>query len=135
MLGYHASRGDASMLAYSRDAMAGPLRHLEKVIEDVRKGVFDPDATRSGRFRASRVEEGSAGPSNPGEEIGRGVKRTAPTSGKEELVIQVVKKKLHMVQGAGRTKCGRKITMLYSKFQDDEARTARMAFCDGCLAA
>ena len=51
-LGYHVRPGDRSMESYSRDSMAGPLRCFTAVIEDIRKGVFVPDASRSGHYPA-----------------------------------------------------------------------------------
>lgn len=56
MLGYHAERGDTSVMTYSRDNMAGPLRAYELVLHDIRRGVFFPDSTRSGMFKGSRAE-------------------------------------------------------------------------------
>ena len=50
LLGYHAAAGDKSMLTYSRDAMAGPLREMARVVRDIKAGVFRPDTTRSGYF-------------------------------------------------------------------------------------
>ena len=50
MLGYHAAPKDKSVETYSRDAMAAPLRELDKVLDAVRSGRFAPDATRSGHF-------------------------------------------------------------------------------------
>ena len=37
-------------VVYARDSMAQPLRDLNRVLEQVREGQFDPDATRSGYF-------------------------------------------------------------------------------------
>eukprot|EP00971_Amphidinium_carterae_P205322 4075265-Amphidinium_carterae.1 len=51
LLGGHVSASDASILTYSRDELAGPLRQLGRVLAAVRSGAFDPDATRSGRFQ------------------------------------------------------------------------------------
>ena len=51
ILGGHSDPQDVSVLEYSRDALAGPLRRLEKALLMVRKGLFDPDATRSGRWK------------------------------------------------------------------------------------
>ena len=45
------------MVTYSRDAMAEPLRRLTAVIQSVRAGKFDPDASRSGYFRAPDGQE------------------------------------------------------------------------------
>ena len=49
-LGYHASGAAESALLYARDALAGPLRELERVLLHVRSGRFNPDITRSGRW-------------------------------------------------------------------------------------
>lgn len=51
ILGYHCVNIDRSMVTYSRDAMAEPLRRLNEVIQSVQARRFDPDATRSGYFR------------------------------------------------------------------------------------
>eukprot|EP00435_Cladocopium_sp_Y103_P055129 s946_g18.t1 len=48
--GYHSEGRDRSMLTYSRDGMAGPLRLLCKMLAEVKQGRFIPDSTRSGRF-------------------------------------------------------------------------------------
>ena len=47
-LGYHTTRNSA--LIYSRDAMAGPIRRLQFVLEQIRLSRFKPDMTRSGYF-------------------------------------------------------------------------------------
>eukprot|EP00971_Amphidinium_carterae_P113467 2247969-Amphidinium_carterae.2 len=50
ILGYHAIKGIKSVLHYSRDEQATPLRELIKVLKAVAAGTFQPDASRSGRF-------------------------------------------------------------------------------------
>ena len=50
ILGYHSEGRDRSLLTYSRDGMAGPLRLLCRMLDDVKDGRFLPDSTRSGRF-------------------------------------------------------------------------------------
>ena len=50
LLGYHSRGRSASALSYGRDSLAGPLRHLQTVLQDVRAGRFKPDSTRSGRW-------------------------------------------------------------------------------------
>jgi hypothetical protein len=52
MLGHHVPSDQTSALVYSRDAQAAPLREYQRVLESMRKSSFDPDSTRSGRFRA-----------------------------------------------------------------------------------
>ena len=50
-LGGHLNAGDESLLAYSRDSLAGPLRELEKLYSAIQSGEFNPDCDRSGRWR------------------------------------------------------------------------------------
>ena len=60
-LGGHAPPGDRSVDTYARDALAAPLRNLAILLSKVRCGLFDPDATRSGRWRLGpSVSAGSA---------------------------------------------------------------------------
>ena len=54
LLGGHTRADDKAVIIYSRDHLAAPLRELQKVIELVRRGVFAPDVTRSGRWRDER---------------------------------------------------------------------------------
>ena len=56
----HHSTGALSALAYSRDALSGPLRQLEEMIKQVREGSFCPDATRSGYFARAQGSEAGA---------------------------------------------------------------------------
>ena len=58
LLGHHVLVGPSSALTYARDTQAAPVRRFEALLSDVRKGVFLPDSTRSGRF----VAEVTAGP-------------------------------------------------------------------------
>ena len=53
----HHSTGPLSTLAYSRDALSGPLRKLESLLYQVRTGKFCPDSTRSGYWKASSAPE------------------------------------------------------------------------------
>ena len=57
MLGYHSSQMHMAMV-YSRDGAAASLLLLEGLIDEIAKGKFKPDSTRSGRLVAS-----PAGPS------------------------------------------------------------------------
>ena len=49
MLGYHSSQMHMAMV-YSRDGAAASLMLLEKLIDEIFKGTFKPDSTRSGRL-------------------------------------------------------------------------------------
>ena len=60
-LGGHVQAADHSVAAYSRDMLAMPLRKLEDVLEAVANGSFDPEATRSGRFRREPKAEATQG--------------------------------------------------------------------------
>ncbi len=53
----HHSTGPLSTLAYSRDALSGPLRKLESLLHEVRTGSFCPDSTRSGYWNAASGQE------------------------------------------------------------------------------
>lgn len=58
LLGGHATQGDTSLLEYSRDALAGPLYRLHRVLRLVGNGTFNPDETRSGRWLFGGPSEG-----------------------------------------------------------------------------
>lgn len=55
LLGYHSAGRDKSMLVYSRDAMAWPVRLMEEMIDQVVAQAFCPDASRSGYFPGARA--------------------------------------------------------------------------------
>ena len=42
LLGYHTKPKDLSVLEYSRDAQAGPLRRLHEVLSSIRERIFSP---------------------------------------------------------------------------------------------
>ena len=118
------------MLEYSRDAMAGPLRSLAKVLKDIANNIFDPDATRSGRFK------GTAAGSSGSTQGGRGSKRSAPTVDVEMvLYLHSINKKVHMVcKGDKVTLCGKKLNKLFHKYLDDK-EDGRATYCEACLAS
>lgn len=66
MLGHHVS-GMRMALTYSRDSASRPLRVLERLLSEIRSGVFEPDASRSCRLlkrkREDMIEESVAVPS------------------------------------------------------------------------
>jgi hypothetical protein len=51
ILGYHAIQNASSVLHYSRDEQAEPLRQLSIVLKNIRLGIFNPDSSRSGYFK------------------------------------------------------------------------------------
>ena len=59
LLGYHSRGRSSSALSYGRDSLAGPLRCLQQVLQDVRSGSFKPDSTRSGRWSSQRAAASS----------------------------------------------------------------------------
>ena len=50
-LGGHATPGDNSVDVYSRDALAAPLLEVGLLFMKIRAKLFDPDSSRSGRWR------------------------------------------------------------------------------------
>ncbi|CAE7577017.1 unnamed protein product [Symbiodinium sp. CCMP2592] len=60
LLGYHSRGKSSSAMSYGRDSLAGPLRHLAKVLQDVKEGKFKPDSTRSGRWQAEQSTSAAA---------------------------------------------------------------------------
>ena len=50
ILGHHSLKDRRSVVTYSRDIQAGPLRELSQMYSDIRGGRFLPDMTRSGLF-------------------------------------------------------------------------------------
>ena len=61
LLGYHSVKQFGTVLVYSRDAMAQPLRELDAVLNEIRSKAFLPDETRSGRLiKKSRIDENQA---------------------------------------------------------------------------
>ena len=59
-LGYHVPRKDKSLIIYSRDALAAPLRVLDSVLDKIARGEFKPDSTRSGMIAQALGAAGSA---------------------------------------------------------------------------
>ena len=57
LLGGHAAEKDMTMLEYSRDALAEPLREIARLYERIRSKRFLPDATRSGRWAEAPEED------------------------------------------------------------------------------
>ena len=55
MLGYHSSNMHMAMV-YSRDGAAASLLLLERLIDEIVKGTFKPDSTRSGRIVESQAQ-------------------------------------------------------------------------------
>ncbi len=68
LLGGHAAHRDKSVLEYSRDALAEPLRLMGEVLDKIAIGEFYPDATRSGRWKGlaqARIVPPSSAPCPP----------------------------------------------------------------------
>ena len=57
VLGRHSSGTKSSAAVYSRDLQAGPLRKLVTLLKKIRLKIFDPDASRSGRWTSAPVDE------------------------------------------------------------------------------
>ena len=59
LFGYHSLGLNKSSLNYSRDALSGPLRRYDRILEKIRSGLFNPDDTRSGRWQSSSSSQDS----------------------------------------------------------------------------
>ena len=66
-LGHHVDPAAKSTEIYARDTLAPCLREMTKVVHEVRCGLFDPDATRSGRFRAPMGSQARADSNDSGD--------------------------------------------------------------------
>ena len=60
ILGYHTASKDKSLIVYSRDEMAGPLRKLVDMINGVKTSRFFPDRTRSKKCFLKKINSTSA---------------------------------------------------------------------------
>ena len=58
-LGGHATPGDTSVDVYSRDALAAPLLEVGLLFTKIRAKLFDPDSSRSGRWRKAAAPASS----------------------------------------------------------------------------
>jgi len=52
LLGYHSNPNEQSLLTYSRDAAAGPLKEMAAMILAIKTNMFRPDESRFGRIGA-----------------------------------------------------------------------------------
>ena len=52
LLGGHSPPNDKSVDVYARDVLSTPMRELGNVVLWIRRGIFIPDASRSGRWKA-----------------------------------------------------------------------------------
>jgi len=59
ILGYHVQPGVSTLMHYSRDEQAAPLRKAHAMLDDIRSGLFDPDNTRSGMLSKPRISGSS----------------------------------------------------------------------------
>ena len=120
-LGYHVKADERSMEAYSRDSLAGPLRTLSSVINEIRVGRFVPDTTRSGQVaqpdqpKAASSSSSSAAPRS----LSPIASSQAPSSGAEEPQGDVVvedsfirnetTKRFHIPREDGKLACDREL--------------------------
>ena len=141
-LGSHVTPGDRVVDLYGRDTMAAPLRSLVDVISAIKDGTFDPDATRSGAFRAATASTSSA--IAPAEEV------VVPTSSSssstcsdaedtvgDDVGPQVVKNvatgMLHMTGSDDRLACGKVYPHIHERFRELPAGP-RCPRCFGSIA-
>lgn len=139
VLGYHVRADERSMEAYSRDALAGPLRTLAAVIGDIRAKRFEPDATRSGRFVApppsstcsssggsddeSSVASGDDGEQGEASEVAEALEGL-------RVVQNVATRYCHTAECGDRLSCGKPYPM-ESRVLDEPPAGARL--CKRCF--
>lgn len=140
-LGYHVRADERSMEAYSRDSLAGPLRLLAKVIEDIQAKRFEPDSTRSGFFASaapsapptappsstcsSRSSSASslADSDNGGAELDE-----SPPEWLNRIVRNDVTKYFHVCT-EGRLECGKNLPLRHTFFDEPPAGARLCAKC------
>eukprot|EP00971_Amphidinium_carterae_P341592 6480467-Amphidinium_carterae.1 len=69
LLGRHVKPKDRSVLVYSRDALARPLRELGEVLSHIGHDRFHPDKTRSGYWSGQARMECVTGEQIPAETL------------------------------------------------------------------
>ena len=135
ILGGHVGPNMVSVLTYSRDQLAQPMRHLERVARKIRSTEFDPDCTRSGRWRNVEDAQLDAEP-GPDSEAGSDSEAAstsessteASVSGNEgvsedmngpdalsEIAVHQTTGIAHLLSDGGEPifKCGRKMSLRY----------------------
>ena len=129
------------MEAYSRDSLAGPLRLLAKVIEDIQAKRFEPDSTRSGFFASAAP---SAPPTAPPSSTGSSRSSSAssladsdnggaeldepPPEWLNRIVRSDVTKYFHVCT-EGRLECGKKLPLRHTFFDEPPAGARLCAKC------
>jgi len=88
LLGGHAAPGDRSVLQYSRDGLAGPLLELATLLDKVRGGAFQPDLTRSGRWKPHAPGEGSSSGTSGSSDEGASPDEVSSDEGQNESTAE-----------------------------------------------
>lgn len=157
ILGYHSGSKETSMLVYSRDASAGPLRDLCNMLQMIREGQFLPDETRSGRFvnlepEAEQEDQDDGQSSSTGTEdeedidceddekaCGRVIGQWQPEkelSGDEATYVRnKISRCIHVMadEAGAEFKCGRRMSVSYDVL--DKKPTFFSPACNVCFRA
>jgi hypothetical protein len=141
-LGYHVRADERSMEAYSRDSLAGPLRLLAKVIEDIQARRFVPDSTRSGFFASAAPSaplaappsstcssRSSSAPSLADSDNDDSVLDLGPPDVLNKIVQNDVTKYCHVFT-EGRLVCGKSLPVRHTLF---DSPPAGARFCAKCF--
>ena len=62
LLGHHVDPQHGSTVTYSRDALSGPMEHVEEMLEAIIAKTFNPDAPRSTRLADARARRAASVP-------------------------------------------------------------------------
>ena len=114
LLGGHTAPGDRSVVLYSRDALAAPMRLLSDVLVKVRRRDFLPDSTRSGYFPAAADEASSVSESSSSVSTdSAGAPSTAAVAAVpvDGLVLNCRTNVLHVDGADGKLACGKPMPM------------------------
>ena len=140
-LGYHIKQDEVTMEAYSRDALAGPLRTLTTTISEIRAGKFLPDVTRSGQLQPKKDEAlASSSSSSAAPRSSSSEDADAAAHVEEEVkicqVLDIIIRNsssrcLHIMTADDMLICGRPVPTRYAFL--DALPEPPAKFCGGCF--
>ena len=117
------------MEAYSRDAMASPLRHLVATLAKVRGGTFLPDTTRSGYFAsAASISTTSSRSTSPAPSTDIDPDDLKDDGLIDEYCVNTRTKFVHIIVG-DHLSCGKAIPVLHKFHSTAPAEARRCARC------
>lgn len=151
IMGHHFDSRLAMPLIYSRDALAEIQTKLWRILDSIRKGYFDPDATRAARIAAQTLQdaehvdiENYSDESVDPIELGASETLPVPQAKKpvhngpltEEIfkscLQHVLSGVLHVAVDCENLACSRKVSANYKKPSFDFEMACEFPFCAQC---